>query len=417
MAFFIPFVLWGTVRFGPAGAALSLLATALVVIWSATHGQGGFASPPTPDSVLVLQISLAVSAIPVLALAGLLEERWRDRLALADRLRFEELLARLSGAFVHLASNRMDEAFLVWLERVGQFLGVDRVMLLRLSGDGRLFAVSHGWAALGLAPMPTANMSALLPWTARQLLRERPVVFRSLRELPEEAARDRDALAEVGIAAKLALPLVAGGRVLGGLSLVTVGRERAWPDELIARLQLVAEVFANALGRKESEDALRASELMKSAILASLNSSVAVLDGRGQVIEINRVWARFTPRLQPLRGPGGRRGPELPRRLSRGGEPGRAARRRRGRRHRVGAGRRPVSDSSWSTRWGRWRRSDGSRCRWCRSIAPMAARWYRTPTSPSASAPSWRRSAPARSSPTSRASPPWASSPRPSPTS
>ena len=295
VAFFIPFVLWGTVRFGPAGAALSLLATALVVIWSATHGQGGFASPPTPDSVLVLQISLAVSAIPVLALAGLLEERWRDRLALADRLRFEELLARLSGAFVHLASNRMDEAFLVWLERVGQFLGVDRVMLLRLSGDGRLFAVSHGWAALGLAPMPTANMSALLPWTARQLLRERPVVFRSLRELPEEAARDRDALAEVGIAAKLALPLVAGGRVLGGLSLVTVGRERAWPDELIARLQLVAEVFANALGRKESEDALRASELMKSAILASLNSSVAVLDGRGQVIEINRVWARFTP--------------------------------------------------------------------------------------------------------------------------
>ena len=295
VAFFIPFVLWGTVRFGPAGAALSLLATALVVIWSATHGQAGFSSPPTPDSVLVLQISLAVSAIPVLALAGLLEERWRDRLALADRLRFEELLARLSGAFVHLASNRMDEAFLVWLERVGQFLGVDRAMLLRLSGDGRLFAVSHGWAAPGLTPMPTTNMSALFPWTVRQLLRERPLVFRSLRELPEEAARDRDALAEVGIAAKLALPLVAGGRVLGGLSLATVGRERAWPDELIARLQLVAEVFANALGRKESEDALRASELMKSAILASLNSSVAVLDGRGQVIEINRVWARFTP--------------------------------------------------------------------------------------------------------------------------
>ena len=55
-------------------------------------------------------------------------------------------------------------------------------------------------------------------------------------------------LAEVGIAAKLALPLVAGGRVLGGSSLVTVGRERAWPDEFVARLQLVAEVLANALG-------------------------------------------------------------------------------------------------------------------------------------------------------------------------
>ena len=295
VAFFIPFVLWGTVRFGPAGASLSLLATALVVIWSATHGQGGFASPPTPESVLALQVSLAVSAIPVLALAGLVEERWRDRLALADRLRFEELLARLSGAFVHLASNRMDEAFLVWLERLGRFLGLDRVMLLRLSPDGRLFTVSHGWADAGLAPMSAENLSAMFPWSVRQLLRERPVMFRSVHELPEEAARDRESLVEIGISAKLALPLVAGGRVLGALSLVTVGRERAWADELVARLQLVAEVFANALGRKESEDALRASELMKSAILASLNSSVAVLDGRGQVIEINRVWARFSP--------------------------------------------------------------------------------------------------------------------------
>jgi signal transduction histidine kinase/integral membrane sensor domain MASE1 len=295
VAFFIPFVLWGTVRFGPAGASLSLLATALVVIWSATHGQLGFASPPTPESVLALQVSLAVSAIPVLALAGLVEERWRDRLALADRLRFEELLARLSGAFVHLASNRMDEAFLVWLERLGQFLGLDRVMLLRLSTDGRLFTVSHAWGAPGLAPMSAENLSAMFPWSVRQLLSERPVVFGSVRELPEEAARDRESLAEIGISAKLAIPLVGGGRVLGGLSLVTVGRERAWPDELVARLQLVAEVFANALGRTDSEDALRASELMKSAILASLNTSVAVLNGRGQVIEVNRVWARFSP--------------------------------------------------------------------------------------------------------------------------
>ena len=295
VAFFVPFVLWGTVRFGPAGAALTMLVTTLVVIWAATHGHGGFSMPPSPESVLVLQISLSVSAIPILGLGALIEERWRDRIALADRLRFEELLARLSGGFVHLPSNQMDETFETWLERLGRFLDLDRVMLLRFSEDGQVFAISHSWARPRLKPMPRSNLSASFPWSVGQLLKERPVVFVRPADLPEDAARDRDVLGEFGITSKIALPLVAGGRVLGGLSFVTEGRERAWPDELVGRLRLVAEVFANALARKESEDALRASELMKSAILASLNSSVAVLDGTGQVIAVNRVWARFAP--------------------------------------------------------------------------------------------------------------------------
>jgi signal transduction histidine kinase/integral membrane sensor domain MASE1 len=295
VAFFVPFVLWGTVRFGPAGAALTMLVTTLIVVWAATHGHAGFSMPPSPESVLVLQVSLSLSAIPILGLAGLIEERWRDRLALADRLRFEELLARLSGGFVHLPSNQMDENFETWLERLGRFFDLDRMVLLRLSEDGLLFAVESSWTTPGRPPVPRTNVSAAFPWIVGRLLREQSVIFERPAELPRDAVRDRESLHADGITSKLALPLVAGGRVLGGLAFVTLGREQAWPDELVGRLQLVAEVFANALGRKESEDALRASELMKSAILASLNSSVAVLDGAGQVIAVNRLWARFAP--------------------------------------------------------------------------------------------------------------------------
>jgi len=296
VAFYIPFVLWGTVRFGPVGASYCLFAAVIVVIWSATHGQAGFSSPPSPQSVLALQLSLAVAAIPVLALAGLIEERWRDRQALAGRLRFEEMLARLSGGFVHVASNRMNEAFQTWLERVGRFLEVDRVTLLRVSENGHQSLVAvDAWLAPGVTPPPAGDLKALFPWAVDRILHEQPVVMGTASELPVEAAHDREAFAEAGITSLLALPLTAGGRVLGGLAVCTESRVRRWPEETIGRLQLVAEVFASALARKESEDALRASEIMKSAILASLNSSVAVLDGRGQVIEINLVWARFTP--------------------------------------------------------------------------------------------------------------------------
>jgi signal transduction histidine kinase len=68
--------------------------------------------------------------------------------------------------------------------------------------------------------------------------------------------------------------------------------ERTWPDGLVQWLRLVAEIFASALARKEAEDALRASELSKSAILASLTSSVAVVGQDGGIIEVNASWAR-----------------------------------------------------------------------------------------------------------------------------
>ena len=58
-------------------------------------------------------------------------------------------------------------------------------------------------------------------------------------------------------------------------------------------LRLVAEVLANALARKQTEDALRASEAMKSSILHSLSSGVAVVDREGAVLALNENWTRL----------------------------------------------------------------------------------------------------------------------------
>jgi signal transduction histidine kinase len=59
----------------------------------------------------------------------------------------------------------------------------------------------------------------------------------------------------------------------------------------------VAEVFGNALARQQAEDALRVSEATNTAILSSLQSSVAVLDQRGLVVALNEGWAPFTSGL------------------------------------------------------------------------------------------------------------------------
>jgi len=53
---------------------------------------------------------------------------------------------------------------------------------------------------------------------------------------------------------------VGGEPPVGALGFNTTRVEREWPDALVKRLQLVAEIFANALARKRADQALRESE-------------------------------------------------------------------------------------------------------------------------------------------------------------
>jgi signal transduction histidine kinase/integral membrane sensor domain MASE1 len=292
---FLPFVFWATVRFGTVGTSVSLFLTALTVMFADAHGRVSLPTLTPEENVLGLQLSLSASAIPLLCLAGLIAERRRAQDALAARLRFEELLSRLSGAFVHLPSDRMGEAFETWLQRIGQLFALDRVLLLRISDDEQLFLFAQGWTAPGVPRPPSVIMAQDFPWTIERLLGEQPVALTRPDDLSEEGTRDQQSLRQCGVNSMLALPLVSGGRVFGGLILETVVRERTWPPEEVGRFRLVAEVFANALARKESEDAVRGSELMKSAILASLNCTVGVLDRDGRIIAVNEDWGRFPP--------------------------------------------------------------------------------------------------------------------------
>ena len=99
------------------------------------------------------------------------------------------------------------------------------------------------------------------PWFLQEMLAGRIVVIPSLKEMPAEAAHDRESCRQLGIKSNLCLPLSVGGEPpFGILGLNTTQAERDWPDALVKRLQLVAQIFTNALARKRTDQALRESE-------------------------------------------------------------------------------------------------------------------------------------------------------------
>jgi signal transduction histidine kinase/integral membrane sensor domain MASE1 len=291
LPFLMPLIIFSAVRFGPFGASASLLATALLAIGSAMTGWTPLRAVPAEQRVMALQVFLDVVGVPLLIVSALLKERAEIADTLRQQLRFEELLSQLSGAFVHLPSHEMHLEFQTWLERLARFVGLDAGGLWLLAPD-RQAIVPVAWHGPGGSRAPARVERESFGWCTERILSGLPIVSSDVESLPTRQD-ERERMRRTGMKSLLALPLVAGGEVIGGLGLVSISEHRSWPEPLVGNCRLVADVLAGALARMLAEDALRASESMKSAVLASLTSQVAVLDREGRIISVNESWARF----------------------------------------------------------------------------------------------------------------------------
>jgi PAS domain S-box-containing protein len=87
------------------------------------------------------------------------------------------------------------------------------------------------------------------------------VIIQKMADLPPEASRDRESFGIYSAKSGAYVPLSVGeGPVFGLLGFAVVREERSWPESIVNGFKLVAQVFANALARKRTEQALLESE-------------------------------------------------------------------------------------------------------------------------------------------------------------
>jgi len=180
------------------------------------------------------------------------------RKELEARLTFETLLAELSTRFAALSADQLDGAIEDAQRRIVEALGIDRSTLFQYMEECKEVLLTHFWVRPGLTPH-TQGLSAKehYPWAFEKIMMQRDTIrFSSLDELPPEAARDMESLRKVGQKSNVTFPLIVEGAVIGALAFGTVQEERVWPEGLVARLRLVADLFANLLARKRSEESL-----------------------------------------------------------------------------------------------------------------------------------------------------------------
>jgi PAS domain S-box-containing protein len=201
-------------------------------------------------------------------------------------LELKTLVSDLSSRFINLPPGEVDREIQDALRRVSEPLGIDLAALWQWSGAAPgVITATHVCAREGLQA-PEEMRQEQFPWCRQQMLAGRMVAISSLEELPAEGAVDRETCRLLGVKSNLCLPLSVGGEPpVGALGFNTLRAERDWPDAAVQRLQLVAQVFTNALVRKRAEEALRESQARLTLAAASADARLWEMEA-----DTGRVW-------------------------------------------------------------------------------------------------------------------------------
>ena len=252
-----------------------------------------------PDYWSVVALALLAVLAAVVVTMTLARRHRRIQARLAERLRFERLVAEISRTFAGLPAARVDGHIRDCLRRIVLFLGVDRGALWLPSTSSTMLVASHVWALDGTPPAAARIDLTEYPYLRRQTGEGLPFTFDNLEQLPDEAAAERQRFIGLGVTSYAALPLRIGDNTLGFVTFVKLGGHREWPDDVIEQARTLAELFANALSRKQAASALEDSASFTSAVLAALPGETAILDADGVIVQINEAWASSVDTLPP----------------------------------------------------------------------------------------------------------------------
>jgi two-component system, LuxR family, sensor kinase FixL len=126
---FLPllFVLWAAFRFGSFGASTAISIITFVAIWSAAHGHGPFSAGSAEQSALEIQIFLIVLSVPLLFLAGVIEERGTTETELRESEERFRILADAAPVMMWMSGPDKLCTFLnkAWLDFTGRTMKQD----------------------------------------------------------------------------------------------------------------------------------------------------------------------------------------------------------------------------------------------------------------------------------------------------
>ena len=205
----------------------------------------------------------ASSIADLVAMAVDAMERRNTQEALRRRLELETIISGISSRFAQMEDDELDAEIDAALGQLGRFVGAERCHTILLAPDGLTGRMRHEWTETGedlrsdiYGDLPAAAFR----WWINELQEKQLFAFRSIEDIPAEAANERRILERYGIRSAVFVPMESKRKLLGSVGASTISRESDWPPETQQLFRLAGEIFANAIERSRAYRALRDSE-------------------------------------------------------------------------------------------------------------------------------------------------------------
>jgi len=220
-----------------------------------------------------------------------LVERRKAQNEIADRLKFEALLSDLSKDFISLSSDEIDQHIDDWLEQFLDLFDIDRISIFEVTSGGTHFEVTHSVSQKEFPPIPRKIPEGAFPWSSKQILNGKPIIYESLDQLPPEAKIDKALFEQHGPMANLTVPLLSAEKVQGALSLTVIHNEHPWLEDMVKRVGLIGEIFSNAINRRQNEKEILDSKFQFQSIFESSPFGIYLASPQGKAIAVNPALA------------------------------------------------------------------------------------------------------------------------------
>lgn len=177
-----------------------------------------------------------------------------------ERMKFDELLCKISTSFINSPINEIEAEILSVLKILGEFMNADRTYIIEFTDGGSTMLLTREWAAEDIEPTSATHPTLptkTFPWFMEKILRGETVVLSLSDTFPEEALNEKALLLQEQVKSIICVPIFFGSSAWGFVGFDAVRVEQTWPYELYSQMKLIGEIIANTLSRKEHEESLR----------------------------------------------------------------------------------------------------------------------------------------------------------------